>query len=396
MKVRRSHLIASFAIVLAAAPQALLASEAAVTGSFPEGQLYSPPEFHAPAHVSRFSVQTLELVGARATVEVMARGEGPLWVWIVPIADIARAETDARVACTIISPAGRELEAGEGSARVREFDVLVEEFGIDASMAQKAFELREPEAGVYRVEIRSDVPAVTVVTAEPSSELTLKTWAGPLSRLPGEPVVLHAELQDGSAPLAGGHVTARLAAPNKKAGGEPVDLFDDGQHADGAAGDGVYAVGMSELEDGGAGFWTVRFEAQGTDARGLPFARTGSAGFVNEPGAARLTRDSVTAKLVSSRGGRYLRVEATTNVSAPGLYRLQITVAGAPAADGTRRALAWGELTRQLPVGRSKLALEIPVEQIRAAAAEPLFVDIQLVGLEPMGVAGRTVLEITP
>ncbi len=109
--------IVAFAVAMALAAPALPAPHGAVTGSFPEGQLYSPPEFHAPAHVSRFSVRTLELSGGRVTADVRARGEGPLWVWMVPVVNGRHPGAEAGVGYTIISPSGREVtrrQPGQG------------------------------------------------------------------------------------------------------------------------------------------------------------------------------------------------------------------------------------------------------------------------------------------
>ena len=86
-----------------------------------------------------------------------------------------------------------------------------------------------------------------------------------------------------------------------------------------------------------------------------------------------------------------LHVEAEVVASVPGDYRLDAIVAGPAGADGSRPGVAWGEATRHLAAGRSRLAFDVPLD---GDVAGPYLVDMRLLGLDPMGVAGRTVLEV--
>jgi hypothetical protein len=57
-------------------------------------------------------------------------------------------------------------------------------------------------------------------------------------------VPIKAELIKNGVDVKGAKITARIN------GGEPIELFDDGQHGDGPAGDGVYGVLVISLADG--------------------------------------------------------------------------------------------------------------------------------------------------
>lgn len=387
-----SLLALSSAVVFGAEP-------GTVTGSFAAGERLSAPETQAPAHVSRMHVTTVTPLAGSATVEIPVTGGSGVLVWTLPVAP---AGSDAKVASSLRAPGGRRLERGElGSSEegIRRFafaDPELADQGLPRADEQEVLHVAKAEPGIYRLELNapSEATAVVVVAAEPESALTLSTWAGPLSRQEGEPVTLHAELRDGAVPVLGPDVTvtARLAAPGEPAG-TAVTLFDDGLHGDGAAGDGHFAASVKDLPEGKAGLWTVRFEAAGRDQRGVAFARTGASGFVSEPGIARLLPGSVRATWVGDGDARALRITGQAQVEMAGDYRFDVLAGSdAKAADGTRDGIAWGEATVRLPKGKAPLVLEIPAAQI--GAAKTLHLDVRLLGLDPIGVVGRTELEI--
>ena len=371
MKTTRFVLIA---FLLAAFP--LAAADGVTVGAFAPGDAYAPPPDHAPARASRASVRTVAVADGQASLDLPVSGGGRVLVWTVV--------NGGRASVALRTAGGRALAAGEersGDGTLRRVPIGSEEMGLDLHGAQEAIEVRDAEAGVYTLEVESPgAAAVTVVVAEPESPLVLSTWAGPLSRRPGEPLVLGATLREGRQPV-GGRVTARLAGPEGKAG-DAVALFDDGRHQDGAAGDGVFAARV----DAGAmapGFWSVRFDASGQDARGNAFLRTSSSGFMSESGAAVLTA----ARAVAGRG---LRVSADASVALAGRYRLDVIVATRPDAAGRQQGVAWAESARTLAAGAAVLDLTIPAETLGDAAGQPLFVDVRLVGLDAPGVSRVT------
>lgn len=362
-------------------------------GSFRPGERVTPPEDHAPARVSRAFVTTVAADG-EARIGVPATGGGRLLLLV----HTASANKSAGVAVSLTTPAGLTLTAGESATAdqaVRRFALESAEpgdLGLDLAGAKEAFEVKAAEAGLYTVEVKTEgQAAVTVVAAEPESALTLEAWAGPLSRRPQEPVVLHAEVREGAAGVAGARVIAQLAAPGEKTG-RALRLFDDGRHDDGAPNDGVYAGSLADL-GGPAGPWSVRFDVSGRDSRGRAFARTSSSGFMSESPATRLLARATRARLLGEGEKQRLQVTTAARSENGGWFRLEVTVAGAAAADGSRAGIAWAESTMRLAAGRTPLGLEIPASLL-AAADGPLHLDIRLLGLDPLGLAGRTTLEV--
>jgi hypothetical protein len=379
-------LLLTSALAFAEPPQVSL-------GSFRPGERVSPPEAHAPARTSRALVTTVAADG-QARIVVPATGGGRLLLWVQAV---SQTKADG-VAVSLTMPSGRTLTAGESASAdrtLRRFALESAEpgeMGLDLPGAKEAFEVKAAEAGVYTVEVKTEgQAAVTVVAAEPESALTLEAWAGPLSRRPGEPVQFHAELRDGKAGLAGARVIAQLVAPGDKTG-RALRLFDDGQHDDGAPNDGVYAGALADL-DGPSGPWSVRFDASGRDARGQAFARTNSSGFMSESPATRLLARFTQARLVGEGAERHLQVTTAARSQSGGLFRLEVIVAGAAAEDGSRPGIAWAESTTRLAAGRTPLSVEMPASLL-AGADGALYLDIRLLGLDSIGLAGRTTLEV--
>jgi hypothetical protein len=326
-------------LLLSLAPAALGAD---VTGRFDAGTLYQAPDAHAPAQVSRMFMRA---VSKSASVELPATGKGGMIIWtIAPEAVKTRLRT----------PTGAMLAPGDRGSIERGIRRIKD--GSD-----QVLHVMRTSPDLYSVDVDG---AATIVAAEPDSLLTMATWAAPLSRQPGEPVTLHAELRDGETPVAGANVTARFASPN----GRTFDLvaLED-------RGNGVYETTLTDLPAGVAGAWQVRFDAEGANAEGVRFARTGA-----ERGSARLGR------LRTEVVGDALRVSVPTDVALAGSYRFDVIV-----ADRTGRSLAWAEGARALTIGATSLEIDIPLANLGGVAVEDLFLDARLLGLDVMGVAGR-------
>lgn len=331
-------------LLLSLAPAALGAD---VTGRFDANTRYQEPDAHAPAQVSRMFMRA---VSKSASVDLPATGKGGMIIWtIAPDAVKTRLRT----------PTGAMLAPGDrgsierGIRRIRD--------GND-----QVLHVMRTSPDLYAVDVDG---AATIVAAEPDSLLTLATWAAPLSRQPGEPVTLHAELRDGETPVAGANVAARLASPNGRTF-DVVALEDRGN--------GVYETTLTDLPAGVPGAWQVRFDAEGANAEGVRFARTGAGELVAERGAARLGR------LRTEVVGDALRVSVPADVALAGSYRFDVIV-----ADRTGRSLAWAEGARALTLGATSLEIDIPLADLGGVAVEDLFLDARLLGLDVMGVAGR-------
>jgi hypothetical protein len=340
------------------------------TGRFEPGTRYEAPAAHAPANVSRMFARTLPR--DTASVEIPAAGDSGMIIWTIPIRSNANGPA---VRTRLTSPTGARLQASErGSVErgLRRFAIApAESAELDIPRgAQDVLHVMRTEAASYRLDLDlpADVAGVTVVAAEPESAITLSTWAAPLSRQPGQPVTLHAELRDGDAAIRGAYVTARLASPRGKAF-DTVELTDTGN--------GIYTATITDLPDRIAGAWQVRFEAEGATANGVRFARTGSGELVSERGSARL--GAVNAQVV----GDSLRVTVPAEILNAGNYRFDVIAA----ADGV--SLAWGQGMRNLSPGNTTLTLDLPL-----ATARGLHLDVRLLGMDEIGVAGTATIDV--
>lgn len=331
-------------LLLSLAPAAFGAD---VTGRFEAGTRYQEPDAHAPAQVSRMFTRA---VAKSASVDLPATGAGGMIIWTIG---------PESVKTRLRTPTGATLapdDRGSIERGVRRFE----------EGADEVLHVMRTAPASYALDV--DGPA-TIVAAEPESSLTLSTWAAPLSRQPGQPVTLHAELRDGDVPLAGAKVTARLASPNGRAF-DAIELTDRG--------DGVYEATIADLPARVPGAWHVRFDAEGTNANGVRFARTGAGELVAERGAARL--GGIRTEVV----GDALRVLVDADIVLGGNYRFDVIV-----ADRAKNSLAWGEGARSLATGATTLSLDIPLATLGGADPESLFLDARLLGMDVMGVAGR-------
>jgi hypothetical protein len=360
-------------LLLAIAPAAFAAD---LTGRFDAGTKYEEPALHAPANVSRMYVRTVARSASAESVDLPAVGGSSMIIWTIPARDSA-----SPVVTRLRTPNGAVLQPRDrgsferGLRRFRLEPGETSEMGV-AGGAQEVVHVMTTMAASYHLEVEmpDGVPGVTVIAAEPDSAIALSTWAAPLSRQPGQPVTLHAEVRDGNAPVPGARVTARLASPGGKAFAA-VELTEQA--------DGTYSATLPDLPENAPGTWQVRFEADGTNATGTRFSRTGSGELVAERGAAHL------GEIRTEIAGDALRVRASVDVVLPGAYRLDVI-----AADGARNAIAWGEGVRNLATGATELELDIPLAHLGAVRADELFLDVRLLGLDTIGVAGRVTKEV--
>jgi hypothetical protein len=356
-------------LLLSLAPAALAAD---VTGRFEAGAKYEEPASHAPANVSRMFARQVPRAAANA-IDIPSAGGSGMIVWTIPSKAVG-----APLATRLTTPTGNTLQPGDRGSLARGLRRFAMHDGAEVGVegAQEVMHVLNADAAAYRlsVDVPLDVDSINVVVAEPESRVAMSTWAAPLSRQPGQPVTLHAELREGDAPLTGARVTARLAAPNGRAFGS-LELTEVSA--------GVYRAVLPDLPAHVAGAWQVRFDAHGLTADGTRYARTGSGELVAERGAARL--GAIRTEVV----GEMLRVTAPADVRIAGSYRFDVIV-----ADDARNALAWGEAVRKLENGATFLELEIPLAHLGGTPVENLFLDVRLLGLDEMGVAGRATLSV--
>ena len=359
-------------------------------GAFPPGTVYAAPELHAPPTTSRMFSRTVASGGE--TIDLPVTGESGVIFWALPAEGAGAQAPDSRLRSSLLTPTGQMISSDEADAaggKLRRLRFQGEDLGIGADGAShEVIHVREAEAGIYtmRLEGMRQRP-VTVVVAEPESRLVLRSWAAPLSRQPGQPVRLFAELRQGDEPLTGSRVSARVAAPGAP-GSEPLSLFDDGTHGDRVANDGLYTVEVQDLA-ATAGQWKVRFEAEGVDTQGREFARTGSGEFISEPALADW--EGAAVELLDVDGVRTVRVAIDADILVAGTYRADVVVAGPARENGERASVAWGESTERLQPGTARLSLDVPLQ--RSEEFGELMVEVRLLGLEPMGVVALEQLQ---
>lgn len=129
-----------------------------------------------------------------------------------------------------------------------------------------------PRAGAWEIRLLAHStppgggPFALVATL--TTDLRLSAAVEPGAVEAGQPVTVRARLESAERPQA---AAARAEVAVGSAGErEPVELFDDGQHDDGAAGDGESAGTWTAQ---GPGEVTIQVSATGTDAAGNPFER---------------------------------------------------------------------------------------------------------------------------
>jgi len=316
------------------------------TGRFTPGERYVEPERNAPAATSRMFVRVSDGQG----VDLPATGDGGGMIVVVN-------DPRGAAAAMLRTPSGNTSSQS------------VQRFSVD-SKGQDVLHVDRTMAGRYRV--TGIGSGVTVIASEPDSRLTMTTTVGPLSRTAGQPVTFSATLRDGETPVSGARVVARLTAPGGVAG-DAIVLADRGN--------GEYSATVNDLPSATSGFWTARYDADGVTSQGVEFARTGSNDFMNERASARL--GTVRAKVT----GDTLHVTASADVLTPGRYRFDVIVATTRDAAGERHGIAWGEAERTLDAGNAQLTIDIP-----GVSNDDVFLDVRLLSLDAMGVAGRVVV----
>jgi len=129
-----------------------------------------------------------------------------------------------------------------------------------------------PRAGAWEIGLYAHSappgggPFALVATLQTGLRLSAAVEPGRVT--PGQPVTLRAQIESADVPQAVAVQAELFAGPANTR--ETVILFDDGQHADGAAGDNVFAATWTPEV---TGEFTVQVMATGTDAAGNPFER---------------------------------------------------------------------------------------------------------------------------
>jgi hypothetical protein len=176
------------------------------------------------------------------------------------------------------------------------------------------------------------------------------------------PVVITATTTHGNgALLTGGTVTGTITRPDESRA--DVTLFDDGQHQDGAAGDGVFGVEVAATSQGGA--YSLQLISNGS-YNGQPYQRSAVTTFLVGTAGADLTDQYADAPLDDDGDTFYeaLVLTATLQVTVPGTYSLAAELH----AGDTFIDLA--STTVELAAGQPTITLRFSGHRLRAAGID--------------------------
>ncbi len=130
-----------------------------------------------------------------------------------------------------------------------------------------------PRAGVWEIYLTArSTPAgggPFALMATLDTDLVMTAEAQPAVTRAQTPAILSARLAAGSS-LQKAQVSAVVRRDGQSGAGATIDLFDDGRHSDGAAGDGLFAA--TWIPDR-AGDYAAAITAAGIDGSGSPFER---------------------------------------------------------------------------------------------------------------------------
>jgi hypothetical protein len=329
------------------------------SGRFDPGTPYEP--FLEHANASRMYVQQVPRgAGKTVSIDLPVTGGGELVVW-------------SRANMALQALAGRKPCVDSEDFVID--DTAAAEVGVAAGR-HYVRRVQDAEAGLYRLEVEmsvGDARGVIVAVSEPQSAVILTTSVTPLSRQPKDTIFLRAFLSNDGSPITKARVIARLASPTGN-----VSALDGFQLIEKEP--GKYEFSLPDLLEPTFGTWDVHFHAEGATPDKHRFARTGSNSFVAERGIARLGETSVTLTEMT------VRVHADVDVKEPGTYRLDIVAAR------RETAVAWAQEDRELAAGAASWDVEIPRTLVEST--RDLQFDIRLVGVDPIGVAGRVVLPL--
>jgi hypothetical protein len=229
---------------------------------------------------------------------------------------------DQELALTLTDPLGNPISSASSSSDPNVDYIYIDTgFGLMASFhitdtltGQWAYTIAGqnlPEETLYRLLI---LPATPVAVSSSVPE-----WA-PF----GSPVTITATVSHGeSTPVAGGVVSGVIRRPDGAV--HHLVLYDDGQHNDGAANDGVFGAQYGQTNLGG--LYGLHLTAEGTYAD-EPYTRNATAVFTIAPNTAALTGQYSDAGVDVNGNGLYnwLEVQVGLHVTGASTYTLSAEI----------------------------------------------------------------------
>jgi len=136
----------------------------------------------------------------------------------------------------------------------------------------ESYIIEQPMPGEWEIRVlgvdieEGGEPLIVTVTAD--SDLTLSIDSDKDEYLPGASIVIKATLKDDLGPILNANVVANVQTPSSN---EVITLYDDGNHNDGTANDGIYANTYLNTQETGA--YAFKVDASGVSNGGDAFTR---------------------------------------------------------------------------------------------------------------------------
>ncbi|HPL26692.1 MAG TPA: two-component regulator propeller domain-containing protein, partial [Anaerolineae bacterium] len=332
----------------------------------PPQEATPPPVPAIPGHSPFYSGEVAPGKTVTQTVTVDTAGEVRFYL---------RGETGP-LTFSLTDPQGRTVDAASIGDAGEFFDLGLADF--------QGYLIRQAQPGVWRVAVSRPGDAggaarFSGYAVFPGSSLSLSASAGQVWFGEGETVAITATLQSGAGALPGARVEAEIGRPDMQV--DPLTLFDDGEHGDGAAHDGVY--GASYRPPSGGGYFTLFVTAQGT-LGGAAFARTAETLFAVSPATAALTGTYTEASDDADRDGRYdaLTLQVGVDVRARGNFLI-----AAALADAQGREVARAVAPVALNAGTQMATLRFPGYLLAGAQVDGPYTVSRVTLLDESGAA---------
>jgi hypothetical protein len=327
-----------------------------------------PPEMglpEVPTHSPFYSGEVAPGETVTHTVTVDTQGEARFYL---------RSEGGA-LTFRLIDPLGRKIDEETASEHGEYFDL-----GL-AGAQSYLVDWANPGAWKVVVGRPADASGATRFAgyAALTSPLRLSIGTAPARAGEGEPVAITASLRHGQQPVPQAKVVAEIGRPDMQS--DPLVLFDDGEHGDGAPRDGVY--GATYRPPGLGGYYTLFVTAEGT-FEGVDFAQTTEQLFSVSPATASLTGSYAEEAEDADRDGDFevLALQVGLDVRVDGGYLLAATL-----VDGGGREIARVVAPLALSAGRQTATLRFPGQAVAQARADGPFNVKRLMLLDEAGAA---------
>jgi hypothetical protein len=278
--------------------------------------------------------------------------------------------SDANWQVDMVSAGGQASPAAARASRV-----IASDFGIEnARVPATRYDYDELQGDAFTLRLHGVAGAKDgFILVEGDAATELASWQTHARQLVGQRIGLTALM---TASLSNGvrvgntagrinQASIRITAPDHSVATYP--MFDDGQHDDGVAGDGLFA---GDFPTSMAGDYVAQVEARGTNAVGRPFVRTAEHLLPVVDASLDLTASRAVAVAVPDEAGR-LSIALPVLARVPGQHYRAIGEVWGTNALGQSVAIAW--LGGMVTPGNGSLTLGFDERWIARSSAKAPF-----------------------